>query len=62
MGKFLLALQALDTAIKGVQLLETYLQTARENHEMTPEEEAQYDLHIANRMSQPHWHGRNPES
>jgi len=55
------ALAALGAALKAADLLQGMLQTARQNSEMTPEQEQEFDAHVAQRMAMPHWQGRNPQ-
>lgn len=51
-------LTALNAALKTADLLAATLKTARENAEMTPEQEAEFDAATAARMQLPHWKDR----
>lgn len=51
-----LALEAFAAALKAIELSEAVLNTAKQNGEMTPEQEAAWDAHKKQRMAMSHWH------
>lgn len=52
-------LAGIDAALKLADTLDATLKAAKENAEMTKEQELAYDMHVAERMNSPHWKGRN---
>lgn len=49
------ALAALSGLLKAFDVIAAWLKTKRENAEMTPEQEAEFDAYTAERMKMPHW-------